>query len=1113
MNFSGGSLATNSWAIVGRKDEANTGVGATGSVTMTGGTWTKSGESNFIVGDTGNGTMNMSGGLVEVYPHSTADRGITWIANRNACTGILTISGSANFRSPRFVAAVQTGTFGTLNLNGGTVETYGFSGGLGESTVNFNGSQIIATDSSSNFINALTTANVDVGGLKVDTAGFNLTAQQALAGSGGVVKTGEGTLALTGSNNYEGHHTVSAGKLAVSTNSFGIGNFTVANGAAMGVIQNGDSALSITNVTLGASGAASLDIEITDGFGNPTSAPLDVTGTLTLNGPITLNVADVQPDAGTVPLVTYAAKAGSGGFVLGNLPFGVNATLTDNGAGLVSLSIKALVWDGTEDGFWDTTTQNWIDQATSSPAFYQDPIPVTFDDNASGPTALILNIPVSPTNVTFNNGTKSYTLDGTGKITGSTGLIKLGAASLAIGTVNNDYTGVTTLSGGTTTVGTLTDGGVASPLGAASAEETYLVLNGGTLEYTGGNVAIDRGITIGSAGGGISNATNLTLAGVVAGSTGGSLKKTGAGLLTLTNGSVALGGAEVQGGTLAFTGSGQTVAISGDLRTANVASSSGDLAIQNSNLTVAGLSDFGTSENTTSNVVLGENSVYTANNTFRLTTNGTAVCNFTVQDNAQLIRAGGGHTSIGNDGTAIMTVKNSGSFTAPGDFNIGDVGTSNGTLNIQDSATVSTTGIFFVGKNGGTTGTVNVSGGTLNSTTYITIGRRGGATGFFNISGGTVNQTDAGAGFIVGENGTGTFTISGGTLDVNGGGFYLSAEAAGTSNSKAYLNGGTIIAKRVVQRDLNAANYTEFHFNGGILRAKTGATTDFMSNHDLVSVDAGGAFIDSNGQAITISQVLGGSGSLTKQGTGTLTLSGANTYAGNTTVSAGTLSLSSGFLSNNSTVTIAAGAVLNLNFSAAVPDQVASLVIGTNPPLAVGIYSSTTHPGIITGTGRLEVTGVVATPYDTWMSGFPTIPLANRDPGDDPDNDGDNNAMEFALGSTPNNGGSRAKIYTIIGDSNDGGTENELLMTIAVRSGTPAFAGSPSPGAAQDGIIYQVQGSTTLGAFATVASPVGVVAPPAPNATPPAGYEYRTFSLSGSNGTPSVGFLRVNVTY
>ena len=1111
MHFSSGSLTVGSWSVIGRKDGTNTGVGASGTVTMTGGTWTKTGDSNFIVASSGAGTMNMSGGLVVIGPSTVADRGITWIGEQNNCTGVLTISGAAEFRSSRFVLGVQSGTTGTLNMNGGTVKTSQITGGAGTANVNFNGTQIVASGSSSVFLATLASANINAGGLLVNTAGFDLTASQVLAGTGGVIKTGVGTLTLTGANTYTGNHTVNAGKLAVTTNSTGIGNFTVANGAGIGLTQSVDTAtLAVPNVTFGTSAATTLDIDLGNSPGNPTIAPLDVTGTLTLNGAVTLNITDAQIASGTIPLVSYAARSGTGSFVLGSLPLGVIATLIDDGSGLVSLNVSVVsfpLWQGTVDGNWDTSTQNWLDKSTAMPSIYQNPLPVTFDDSAPGPTALILNLPVSPATVAFNNSTLPYSLGGSGKISGSTGIVKTGSASLAISTANNDYIGVTTLAGGTTTVDTLANGGVASPLGAASAAAANLVLNGGTLEYSGSNIIIDRGLTISAAGSGISNANNLTLGGVVAGTIGVTFKKAGAGTLEFTNAAVTLGAADIQAGTLAFTGPGQTASIPGNISTGSATNASANMIVQNSNLTVGGTTLLAQGANSTTNVTLGGTTVYTANSNIQIALNGTAVGNLTIQDNASLVHSGGWF-SIGNDGVGTLTVKGSGSLTTPTDFNVGDVGASIGTLNIQDNATVSTTGVDFIGKNAGTTGTVNVTGGTYNSTSYITIGRRQGATGYFNISGGTVNQTDAGAGFNVGENGSGTLTVSGtGTLNINGGGLYLSAEGTGTSHSVAYLNGGTIIAKRVVQRDFNAMNYTEFHFNGGILRAHTGASLDFMSQHDLVTVDSGGAFIDSNGQTITIAQALGGDGGLTKQGAGTLTLTGANTYAGPTTVNAGTLSLSTAYLSNTSAVTIATGAVLNLTHG--LTDQVGGLKIG-GVSLPAGVYDATTHPGVITGNGKLLVI-ISASAYDTWIAGFPSIAPADRGPASDPDHDGSSNLVEFALGGTPNSGSSRPAIYAILADSN-GDTLKELLLTIAVRSGTPAFTGSPSPSASQDGVTYTLEGSTTLGSFTGTVTPVSLVAPPAPNATPPSGYEYRTFSLAGSNGLPATGFLRVKVT-
>jgi hypothetical protein len=119
--------------------------------------------------------------------------------------------------------------------------------------------------------------------------------------------------------------------------------------------------------------------------------------------------------------------------------------------------------------------------------------------------------------------------------------------------------------------------------------------------------------------------------------------------------------------------------------------------------------------------------------------------------------------------------------------------------------------------------------------------------------------------------------------------------------------------------------------------------------------------------------------------------------------------------------------------------------------------------------------------------------------------------MEFALGGIPNNGSSNAKIYPINADSDDAGSEKELLLTIAVRSAIPAFAGSPSPAATLDGITCTIQGSLNLADFTAPCSVVAPVTTGLPSA--PSGYEYRTFSLDGSNGLADKGFLRVQVTH
>ncbi|MBN8458345.1 MAG: autotransporter-associated beta strand repeat-containing protein [Verrucomicrobia bacterium] len=1261
-NFSGGTHTENNWVAIGRD-------GGTGTVTMTGGTWTKTGSGNFIVAASGPGTMNQSGGLVDVQS------GETWMGENNTCN--YTLSGTGEFRAVDLYVG-RWGGSSTVNLNGGTLRVGRIIGGnAGTKTVNFEGTQIIARSTQTSFISNLASANIGSGGLKIDSGAFNITSPQAFSGTGGVVKSGSGTLVLSGANSYGGANQVNNGKLVLTTASTGTGDITLANSTALGVNQTVDTAsLSPVNATFGASGNTTLDIDLGNIIGNPTAAPLNVTGTLTLNGQVTVNVTDALPATGTVPLVSYVGpKAGSGSFVLGTLPNGVAATLNDDGS-LVSLNVTSValpIWTGLTNNDWDiATTDNWIDGVTNLPSTYTDLAPVLFDDTAIDPL-VDLGTTVTPSKVTFNNSTLDYTLQGTGKITGTCPLVKQGGKSLAITLTGNDYTGSTTIEGGTVSVAALANGGSPSSIGASSSAASNLTLGVATLNYTGASVATDRGFTtsgtivvddenIGSV---ISTANDLTFSGEVA-CINGNLAKTGNGNLTLSYpGANVLGtanpGARVDGGTLTLSGSGtQTNSVGGELFIGSVANvpanlvldsttlnvqswiavgrgngntntvstltatnstiTSGNfssgwddgrpnnsvqiISLTNSTWTNSGASQLAESVNATATMTLtdstysagnfraamsadceatvnllgnstvnsngqtllgqgdrskvtmtvGGTSTFNANGRLQISLRPDSNCTVTIQDNGKIIKTGEWF-SIGNDGPATMTVKDSGSLWANGDFNIGDVGTSDGTLNVMGSATVTSENILFVGKNTGTKGTLVQTGGTVVAKSWTPVGRYNGAIGVLDVSGGTFSHTNGGTVLFASEEGTGTITVSGtGVVETAG---TLMISNGGTAVGVVNLNGGTLTARQITE-GAGGAGMGTFNFNGGMLVVGSGANANFMNTLDVVNVEAGGAFINTNGQDVAINQSLGfsdaGTGGLTKSGTGVLYLNGVHTYTGTTTVNAGTLAGTGNFtgpitVANGANlnpgvttgtmyagpVTFAAGSTFTVDI-AATPDTLeaglldvsgAALALNGTPTLpAYVIATYTTLTGTFTsvptlpsgysidyaynGGTAIAITRPV-TAYESWAATNITgiDPGADATPGGDPDGDGATNIAEFALNGNPMSGAANRKVVGKVATVNGA---SALVLTLPVRDGATFSGATEQVSALIDGVIYKIQGSDDLGTWGLAITEVlgadkAAIEAAMPEATS-AGWTYRTFRTPGTVAEDAQDFIR-----
>jgi autotransporter-associated beta strand protein len=175
------------------------------------------------------------------------------------------------------------------------------------------------------------------------------------------------------------------------------------------------------------------------------------------------------------------------------------------------------------------------------------------------------------------------------------------------------------------------------------------------------------------------------------------------------------------------------------------------------------------------------------------------------------------------------------------------------------------------------------------------------------------------------------------------------------------INGGTLNNSSGFAMTLNVnPAFTwngDFELGGSDLNLGSGAVT--LTSNRTVTL---------NGGTVTVGGPIGDGGSnyaLTKAGYSTLRLSGANTYKGNTTVSAGTLVLTNNArFATNSTVTIevTAGALLQLDFTAT--NTVAGLVLDGTPQPA-GVYGTSNSTPGFAGTGSLRVAGSSPAPAAT----------------------------------------------------------------------------------------------------------------------------------------------------
>jgi autotransporter-associated beta strand protein len=374
-------------------------------------------------------------------------------------------------------------------------------------------------------------------------------------------------------------------------------------------------------------------------------------------------------------------------------------------------------------------------------------------------------------------------------------------------------------------------------------------------------------------------------------------------------------------------------------------------------------------------------------------------------------------------------------------------GNGGGSLVKQGSSTFTLTGTSTY--DGGTTiagGTLALSGsGAAAGTGTIAVGSQrlnieSGATvaNAVSIDGGTVGNT-TGSGTLAGPMtllSTSNLATSGSALTVSGGiGESTAGAGLNTNGINIALSGNNTYTgtTTVAGGTLHASNDTALPDNGAVALADgAGAVLDLTSNQRIGSL-AGGAngglvtlgantlSTGGNANPTTFSGVISGSGadSLVKEGSGSFTLAGINTYSGKTVVNQGTLAVANALASPTLVVN---GGTLALQAADVLPDT-ATLTVASPGSVTLGAaeaIGSLVLAGTLGGNGTLT-----ATTYQ--VNGGTT--LASADIG---------HGALSSSGSSTLNGRSAADTLTVTGGTltlRSGGATLSALPTVNVGSG------------------------------------------------------------------------------
>jgi autotransporter-associated beta strand protein len=941
LNFTGGTLT----AASGNAGDADGNFSFFGNGTTETITTNASSATAVISGGTcsfqSTTTFNVAAGSVAGGPYPGVDLVVTsalatfgtGTTTTKSGAGVMQLSGANTFTGGATLSA------GQLNINSATALGTGtFTIDSGTTIDNTSGAAITDSDNNaqswggsftftgSNALNLGTGAVTMSVSETVTTTASTLTVGGIISGAGdSLTKAGAGALALAGSDTYSGGTTLSAGTLDINnTAAIGTGTFTINGGA----INNTSGAA----VTLGGSIAETW------------AASFTYTGTNSLNlgnGAITLTTnATVTASASTLTVggiisgANSLTKAGAGTLALnGANTYSAGTTLS---AGTLDINNATAIGTGTftiNGGTINNTSGGAVNDSNNNAQSWGASFTFT-GTNAlnlgTGAVALGANLTVTTTASTLTIG---------GVISGAHTLTKAGAGSLALSGANTYSTGTTLTAGildinnataigtGTLTIsaGTInnTSGGAItdSNNNAMSWNASFTFTGTSSLNMGTGTVTLTGNPTV------TTTANTLTVGGVISGAH--SLIKAGAGTLLLSGVNTYSNGTTLSAGILdinnaaaigtgTFTVSGGTI----DNTSGAAITLSGTIAeTWSASFTFTG----------TKNLNLGTGAVTLTGNPTVTTTGGLLTVGGIISGAHSLAKAGAGTLVLSgantySTGTTLtagtLDINNAMAIgTSTFTINGGTIDNTSGAAITDSNVNAETWGASFTFTG---TNNLNLGTGAVTLTANPTVTTTGGILTFGGIVSGTHSLTKAGAGELVL---TGASTYSTGTT----------------------INAGTLSFGNT---SLGTGNIT---FGGSSTLQWNGANTQDVSSK-IQAIGAGlTATLDTNGNNVTLASILSGNGAIAKVGTGALALSGANTYSGGTTLSAGTLDINNATAIGTSTFTIASGTAIDNTSGAAIT------LSTTNAQTWSGGFTFTGTNALNLGTGAVTLGGSLTT--------------------------------------------------------------------------------------------------------------------------------------------------------